>query len=541
MKYRQRERYKLLIKLIDDMGYETGREGICFGLDFMLTQALLTHQLDVFEERIRYIDQNWEELWDIFCDDELSVADKRKIEDNLVRVPGQKQDVSLTDIKAFFDGVALVLNPDSFSEVLAKSTLFQENNESVITIVESTELKKKGGLYSIGKTIGVYKPDALLDKMDSLKEAIQKTGSEDIVLSIGSREHIITVQYKPSEDKWIFMNANDLFIDGQITETVSSEQIGTKIWTALDRSELISIQIKTTQENYSELVRQNKIDVFDAFKQQHVAEMYTGENLDRLFIEALGHGHPDTAIIFETMIQAGKKFDYIGEYILYAIALNDGAFINRLLDNGAKLAPIRIDKLVDILEFVDDELLIDLMDKGILDQYKATELNDVFSILFSAKKTSALSKMIELVKDPCALQCIVTLPTGETTSFTALTIAIAQKQPDVARSLLKRSLSIEYINKADCSGYTALMYAVQNKDIELVQALVDRGADIHLTNPQGQSAMDMAKQLNASDIVALLDIGKNQATGDTFISLKGRFNQQREDDNLDAPESPKCK
>mgnify|MGYP002136588126 CR=1 FL=1 len=62
---------------------------------------------------------------------------------------------------------------------------------------------------------------------------------------------------------------------------------------------------------------------------------------------------------------------------------------------------------------------------------------------------------------------------------------------DVVGVLLEKGMNI---NQQDVHGYTPLMYAVLENKPELVKALLDKGADPHITNKLGKTAMHIALQ-----------------------------------------------
>jgi len=55
------------------------------------------------------------------------------------------------------------------------------------------------------------------------------------------------------------------------------------------------------------------------------------------------------------------------------------------------------------------------------------------------------------------------------------------------------------------SGDTALMLAVANDHVETVRLLLERGADVHVRNAQGRTALDLARERGYAEIAALIE------------------------------------
>lgn len=79
----------------------------------------------------------------------------------------------------------------------------------------------------------------------------------------------------------------------------------------------------------------------------------------------------------------------------------------------------------------------------------------------------------------------------------ALIIASKINRHDVVSLLLKTNINI---NQQDDNGNTALHYAIQNKNIPMIYDLVNRGADTNIENNEGETALNMAKKLDDSNI-----------------------------------------
>ncbi len=94
---------------------------------------------------------------------------------------------------------------------------------------------------------------------------------------------------------------------------------------------------------------------------------------------------------------------------------------------------------------------------------------------------------------------------GLTAGTTTLQFLEAARTGDLAslHALVAQGVAI---NSRDSSGNTALMLAVRHRQGAAVRKLLDMGADTALRNQEGQTALRMAEQAGAADIVQLLQI-----------------------------------
>lgn len=79
----------------------------------------------------------------------------------------------------------------------------------------------------------------------------------------------------------------------------------------------------------------------------------------------------------------------------------------------------------------------------------------------------------------------------------ALQAACYQNNTSLGLFLIRKKANL---NPQGPDGNTALMYAVLNQNLALVKALVKAGADLKLTNKDGQTAHSLAMTLSNSEI-----------------------------------------
>jgi ankyrin repeat protein len=77
--------------------------------------------------------------------------------------------------------------------------------------------------------------------------------------------------------------------------------------------------------------------------------------------------------------------------------------------------------------------------------------------------------------------------------------------------ILKLLLKYEAdINRRDGKGYTGLMEASYRGHTEVVQFLLEQGADVHLTNCDGKTAMSLAQAFQRADVVRVLQAAQDR-------------------------------
>jgi hypothetical protein len=87
--------------------------------------------------------------------------------------------------------------------------------------------------------------------------------------------------------------------------------------------------------------------------------------------------------------------------------------------------------------------------------------------------------------------------------FTDLIWALYKKDVALAKLLLMKDQRIGYICGID--GRTPLMWAAEGGVVEIVRMLIQQGVDIHVRDSYGQTALDLAKQKNRTNVVHLLE------------------------------------
>jgi ankyrin repeat protein len=95
-----------------------------------------------------------------------------------------------------------------------------------------------------------------------------------------------------------------------------------------------------------------------------------------------------------------------------------------------------------------------------------------------------------------------------------LTDLITQEFKDLKTAIQNNNLhevellldKLQYINETDSNGYTILMYAIKNtENLEIVKAILKKNPDLSINIPGEKKALDIAKEVNNTDMIKLLE------------------------------------
>lgn len=198
-------------------------QGICFGVGHMAMQAILSHDIASFNNRLELMSQ--------FTPKQLAkkieaVKDKYKQGGSFANHKANDEDLKFLEILSFFDGVQLYqsayLYPELFPELVS---IFTQDAEKVWHLTLSKALEKTGGLVHIlknNKISGIYTKKELLDYLKSLKK-IAKNLKHPVCFELSSGHHAILLGYDP-EKKFLFVDANYLPIREQVKLKSASKQ-----------------------------------------------------------------------------------------------------------------------------------------------------------------------------------------------------------------------------------------------------------------------------------------------------------------------------
>lgn len=177
------------------------------------------------------------------------------------------------------------------------------------------------------------------------------------------------------------------------------------------------------------------------------------------------------------------------------ILLKNGADVNLKNKNQFESTPLHA-----AIE-VNDTRIIDLLIK-----YEANE-NDLITLALANKKIDLAEYIIDKVKD------LKKIRLGNYDS--PLYIAISEENTNITQKLLVKGSNPNYIQSKNYYGYKKLIplkLACGKQNFKIIKLLIENGADVNLTNEEGQTALFdaiEAKKANKDIIKYLLDYGAN--------------------------------
>jgi ankyrin repeat protein len=86
---------------------------------------------------------------------------------------------------------------------------------------------------------------------------------------------------------------------------------------------------------------------------------------------------------------------------------------------------------------------------------------------------------------------------------TALHAAAYAGRTDAAKLLVQHGIDID--KQGPYNGYTALHDSIWQNNIDVARVLIDAGANLHLKNHEGQTALDFAKAKRRAEIAQMIE------------------------------------
>lgn len=175
-----------LISKMKHLGYIADADGVCNGIAYMAMQAVLAHEIDVFNARIARIE---------------------KIRaDRIAGMPSSE----LLDIRAFFDGVELYYQPFEYPHLFERGKVpFAQETDKVLSMLTPASLASRGGIAIVDAFSGAYDRSELNTYFKSLRASVNDSQAP-VALVLHSSNHTISIGFDPKNRKWIYTDANHL-------------------------------------------------------------------------------------------------------------------------------------------------------------------------------------------------------------------------------------------------------------------------------------------------------------------------------------------
>lgn len=202
---KRRVQQKRIIELMQLMGYQPNRDGVCFGISHMAMLEMLSGKIKFFDERI----------------ERLSNESVQKLGEKIYNGT-YTSDETILEYMKFFRGISLYMDPKKHVEVIGKKEKPINQDEKLVTpLVMPEELKKEKGVVNLiefaipnkNSFCGMYSQDDLISYLNSFSSMINglnATCTRPIALNLGSPNHAIVISYDPHAKEWMFLDPEDM-------------------------------------------------------------------------------------------------------------------------------------------------------------------------------------------------------------------------------------------------------------------------------------------------------------------------------------------
>jgi hypothetical protein len=110
--------HQKIINVMNELGYSANDDGACFGIAMMAIQACVAGDMQIFNERLEFINTNQNLITDI-----------KKLSERNKNSSTSAYEQKLIDVIAFFDGVELYHSPELHRDIFGKY-IFSEIGEA---------------------------------------------------------------------------------------------------------------------------------------------------------------------------------------------------------------------------------------------------------------------------------------------------------------------------------------------------------------------------------------------------------------------------
>lgn len=197
-----------LIQRMQKLGYKSSLHGVCEGIAHMAKQAILTDDMDTFNQRLQLIN-------DIPLERFSTVVNTA-----IRKTPKTPQDELIASIPAFFEGIELYNQANLYPDLFEPEKSPKTQTDFCITpraeysnLVASAKLENAGSSSLCGSFLGIYNDDLLKNTLIVLKNSVLSNvtpAMNPIAFTLTSTDHTITIGYNPRNDRWYFIDANRL-------------------------------------------------------------------------------------------------------------------------------------------------------------------------------------------------------------------------------------------------------------------------------------------------------------------------------------------
>lgn len=451
-------KHSQLIELLQALDYPIHEDGVCFGVAAMGMQAILACDVDTFQKRLAAIDK-------IKLDAASFAAYIKRIEDKRKKkIRLTAQELELSDLHAFLEGIVLYFKPYQFPYLFPKDAVpkvqdialtlsrglprqlvtvndFQLSKGAVVPELQEIQVTKLDSK----EFVGLYTLESLTSYFKLLRP--NPPGFKPpVAFVLRSSGHALTVAYDCEKKCWQLIDVDQL----PMQEFSDEVDLAKAVLGSFSNNDIAIFHAevfcrKEQMASAQEWLR--KVTNDEAFRALHA-----GQEKNHAYTDSDG-----------------------GSLLYIATKANNVELVEKLLGSGA---------VVDIPT-----------DNGTTPLYIAAQLGYV-DIVRTLLKAGA---------DPNK---------PRNNSSTPLAVAANNGQVDCVKQLLDSNASINYANV--CGG-TALLRAAKYGHAEVVKTLLDRKAAVNQAANNGATPLCVAAKEGHPEIIEILLA--NKANTDVFMKL----------------------
>jgi ankyrin repeat protein len=426
-------------------------------------------------------------------------------------------------------GVSYILQeePSSFLDNLRRlDTLMQQHSDSALLTAEvkkepelgrflqeahdaDTGLKIVSSENYLGALSGFYqKPaDLLRYFLDLHKKVLSSDPSAALAFKITSRNHAVTFGYKPHENAYFFIDANDLGETSSITDSVFA-RINQAYSFSLSRSKAFSIEAFSSSSKVQ--------TIFDAFKHSiflkqtsRLSTLTEKQKANWLFEAASSNDKESVQALIEAKVDVDLADENEVSPLLIASQNGHTEIVQMLIDGKAKVDLAEKDgasPLYIACQNGHTEIVQMLIKAGA--DVDLVNKNGCPS-LFVASQRGHTKTVEQLIKAKANVNL------ANKNGFAPLYIACQNGHTEIVQMLIEAKADV---NSFDKNGSSSLLTASYNSHTEIVQMLIKAKADVNLANKNGLTPLIIASLNGHAEIVQMLI----DAKADVNLASKNR-------------------
>lgn len=431
--------HKDLIELGQLLGYELP-EGLCRGFSGMLMQAILAEEEAQFWHRLQLIE--------IYKDNFLSLVEEIEGAKSFAK-QGEiltSREVNLMEILAFYEGIALYLEPYWQRAIFNNQPVFQENLENIYALVKSTKLETVTLVKALNKPYA-FTTNSLTRYIRDLGKAIGNQPGIPIILD--SSNHSILLKYQPqinADRPWLYTDVNNFGLDPM--HSACYQELD-------DQALLESLYISFGDPHKPDFSKPLLFNTTVIARDTDLTPLETP-----LKILDSQYGINSELVTLYDVYQASLLYIacWQGNLAVVAIALKQkGIALNKQEENGVTPLFIACEKGHFAL------VLLLLKQKGIA-------LNQADNSGATPLLIACQNGHLEIVRHLLAHEGMLSLNTPDSDGYTPLAVACQFGQLEIVRLLLAQPGIA--INTPDRKHVTPLFFASQNGDHKIVKLLL---------------------------------------------------------------------